>query len=136
MSFINDLLRPTPDLSTLSKYTVLNGITYLGSGVLFIVWPGATQTLFGDADFVGNEGALIRVIGLTLVVIGWLYLAGGRTDSREFSAATIVDRLVFVPIVLVPLVAAGVFPHLFLTLAILDPLLAIGTWALMSYERR
>jgi hypothetical protein len=107
MSFINDLLKPTPDLSTLSKYTVLNGIVYFGAGVLLIVWPGTAQTLFKDADFVGTEGALLRVIGLTLVVIGWLYLAGGRTDSREFSAATIVDRLVFVPIVLVPLVVAG-----------------------------
>ena len=32
LSFINDLLKPTPNLSTLSKYTVLNGIIYLGVG--------------------------------------------------------------------------------------------------------
>jgi len=136
MSFINDLLKPTPNLSTVSKYTVLNGIVYLGAGVLLIVWPGATQTIFRDAAFVGHEGALIRVIGLTLVVIGWLYLAGGRTDAQEFSAATVVDRLVFVPVVLVPLVVVGVFPHLLMTLAILDPLLAVGTWVLISRERR
>ena len=76
------------------------------------------------------------MIGLTLVVIGWLYLAGGRTDSPEFSAATVVDRLVFVPLVLVPLAVVGVFPRLLLTLAILDPLLAVGTWLLISRERR
>jgi hypothetical protein len=136
MSFINELLKPSLNLSTVSKYTVLNGIIYFGSGVLLIVWPGATQTIFRDAVFVGHEGALIRVIGLTLVVIGWLYLAGGRTDSQEFSAATVVDRLVFVPVVLVPLAVVGVFPHLLLTLAILDPLLAVGTWVLIGRERR
>jgi hypothetical protein len=136
MSFINELLKPSLNVSTVCKYTVLNGIIYFGSGVLLIVWPGATQTIFRDAVFVGHEGALIRVIGLTLVVIGWLYLAGGRTDSQEFSAATVVDRLVFVPVVLVPLAVVGVFPHLLLTLAILDPLLAVGTWVLIGRERR
>jgi hypothetical protein len=136
MSFIDDLLKPTPNLSTLSKYTMTNGIIYLGTGVLLIVWPAVTQTIFRDAAFVGHEEALIRVVGLTLVVIGWLYLAGGRTDSREFSAATVVDRLVFVPVVLVPLALVGVFPRLLLTLAILDPLLAIGTWALNQCERQ
>lgn len=44
----------------------MNGLIYLMTGVLFIAWPGAIQTLFRDADFVGYEGALIRVIGVTV----------------------------------------------------------------------
>jgi hypothetical protein len=96
---------------------------------------GVTQTIFSDATFVGHEEALIRVVGLTLLIIGWLYLAGGRTDVREFFAATVVDRLVFVPVVLVPLAIAGVLPHLLLTLAILDPAFAIGTWVLIGRTR-
>jgi len=44
----------------------------------------------------------------------------------------VIDRLLFVPVVLVPLVIAGVFPHVLLTLAILDPLLAIGAWVLLG----
>jgi hypothetical protein len=74
----------------------------------------------------------MRVIGLTLVVIGWLYLFGGRSGAQQIVAASVVDRLVFVPAVLVPVALAGVFPHLLLTLAILDPLLAIGAWALLG----
>jgi hypothetical protein len=110
----------------------VNGLVYLATGALFIAWPGAVQTLFMDADFVGHEGALFRMIGLTLAVIGWLYLFGGRSGSRQMVAASVVDRLVFVPAVLIPLAISGVFPHLLVTLAILDPLLAIGAWVLLS----
>jgi hypothetical protein len=110
----------------------MNGIVYLGPGALLIAWPGAAQTLFLDPDFVGHEAALIRVIGLTVAVIGWLYLFGGRSGARQIVAASVVDRLVFVPAVLLPLAIAGVFPHLLVTLAILDPSLAIGAWVLLS----
>ena len=46
-------------------------------GGLLIVWPGVTQTLFMDRAFVGDEEGLIRVVGLTVIVIGWLYVFGG-----------------------------------------------------------
>jgi hypothetical protein len=132
MALIKDLLEKPPNLSIASKYTAMNGLVYLGTGALFIAWPGMVQTLFRDATFVGHEDGLMRVIGLTLAVIGWLYLFGGRSGARQIVAASVVDRLVFVPAVLVPLAIAGVFPHLFVTLAILDPLLAVGAWVLLS----
>jgi hypothetical protein len=93
-----------------------------------VVWPGVIQTVFREPAFVGHEQALMRVIGLTIVVIGWLYFFGGRSGSRQFVTASVVDRLVFVPAVLIPLTVAGVFPHLFLTFAVLDGVLAIGAW--------
>jgi hypothetical protein len=132
MSLIKDLLEKPPNLSTASKYTVMNGFLYLGTGALFIVWLGVVQTLFMDALFVGHEGALFRVVGLLLVVVGWLYLFGGRTGARQPVAASVIDRLVFVPAVLLPLAIAGVFPHLLVALAILDPSLAIGAWILLG----
>jgi hypothetical protein len=132
MSLIKDLLDKSPDLSTASKYTVMNGVLYLGTGVLFIVWPGVVQTIFMDAPFVGNEGALFRIVGLLLVVVGWLYLFGGRSGARQAVAASVIDRLLFVPVVLLPLAMAGVFPHLLVALAILEPTLAIGAWILLS----
>jgi hypothetical protein len=73
-------------------------------------------------------------MGLTVVVIGWLYLFGGRSGARQFVASTVVDRVLFVPAVLLPLALAGVFPHLMVTFAILDPVLAIGAWVLRSRE--
>jgi hypothetical protein len=134
MSLIKDLLDRPASLSTASKYTVMNGFIYLGAGALLIAWPGATQTIFMDRAFVGDEAALIRVMGMTVAVIGWLYVFGGRSGGRQVVAASVVDRWVLVPAVLVPLALAGVFPHLMITFAILDPLLGIGAWLLLSAE--
>ena len=72
MQLLADLLAKPATLPTASKYTAMNGIIYLSAGALLILWPGATQTIFRDRDFVGDEAALIRVMGLTVVVIGWL----------------------------------------------------------------
>jgi len=130
MSLINELLEKPLTLSTASRYTVMNGFVYLACGALLIAWPGATQTIFMDRAFVGHEEALIRVMGMTVAVIGWLYLFGGRSGARNIVAAGVVDRLTLVPAVLVPLAIAGVFPHLLITFAILDPLLGIGAWVL------
>ena len=132
MSFINDLLEKPANLSTASKYAVINGFIYLGIGAVLIVWPGVVQTLLRDRAFVGDEGALFRVIGMCLGVIGWLYVFGGRSGARQFTPASILDRLVLVPAVLVPLAIAGVFPLTLMAVAILDPTLAIGAWVIRN----
>ncbi len=44
----------------------MNGFVYLGLGAMFIVWPGAVQTIFQDESFAGREQTLFRVIGLTV----------------------------------------------------------------------
>ena len=131
-SLINELLEKPTNLSTASKYTAMNGLIYLAGGVLLIVWPGLTQTLFMERAFVGDEQGLIRAMGLTVVVIGWLYLFGGRSDARQVVAASVVNRLTFVPVVLVLLAIAGVFPHLLLSFAFLDVALAIGAWLIFG----
>ena len=130
MSFFNDLLAKPASLSAASKYSVVNGFIYLAFGALFIVWPGSVQTIFRDAPFVGHEDALFRVTGMAVAVIGWLYLFGGRSGARQFGPASVLDRVVLVPAVLVPLVIAGIFAHTLGTFAILDPALGIGAWVL------
>jgi hypothetical protein len=132
MSLIKDLLEIPPDLSTASKYTAFNGIIYLAAGGLLVIWPGAVQALFMDRAFVGDEGGIMRALGMAIMVIGWLYLFGGRMGGRQVVAASVIDRLTIVPVVLVPLAIAGVFPHLFLMFAILDATLAIVAWVLFG----
>jgi hypothetical protein len=107
MSLIKDLFEKPSSLSTASKYTVMNGVVYLACGALLIAWPGVTQTIFIERDFVGDEAALIRVMGMTVAVIGWLYLFGGLSGRRQVVAASVVDRWVLVPAVLVPLALVG-----------------------------
>ena len=136
MSLMKDLLERPFDQAITSKYTAMNGFIYLGFGALALTWPGMVQTIFRDAAFVGNEAALIRVVGMAVMVIGWLYLFGGLSGGRRFVAASILDRVVLVPLVLVPLAIAGVFPHFLLAFALLDPSLGIGAWLLLRSERR
>ncbi len=125
MSFFDDLLAKPANLSAESKWAVLNGYMYLALGGLLIVWPGVVQTIFMDRAFVGDESALFRVVGMALGVIGWLYVFGGRSGARQFGPASILDRVVLVPAELLPLAITGVFPHILVAVAILDPTLAI-----------
>jgi hypothetical protein len=73
---------------------------------------------------------------LTAVVIGWHYYFGGRTGGEQVVAAGVIDRLIFVPLVLLPLAFAGVFPHTFIALTVLDIGLAIGSWMLLRAEAK
>ena len=68
---------------------------------------------------------------MAVVVIGWLYLFAERSGCRQAVAASVIDRLTIVPLVLVPLAASGVFPHVFLLFALLDVSLGIGAWVLL-----
>ena len=135
MSLIADLMDSPPTLATSSRFTLLNGVLYLAAGALLMIWPGAVQTLFLDPEFVGREAALVRLLGMTLVIIGWLYWFGGRSGGRQVVAASVLDRIVLVPLVLVPTAMAGVFPHLLLTFAVLDPVLGLGAWYLLAREK-
>jgi hypothetical protein len=50
-----------------------------------------------ERAFVGSEEGLMRMIGMTVAVIGWLYVFGGRSVARQFVVASVVDRLLLVP---------------------------------------
>jgi hypothetical protein len=126
-------LKETPaPLSKASRFTWMCGAFYMAAGALVMAWPGAAQVLMGDPDFVGHEAALMRVLGMCVLVIGWLYFFGGRSGGRQVVAATIVDRIVLVPLVLVPTAMAGVLPHTLLLFAVTDPALAIVAWLLLA----
>lgn len=135
MTLIRNLLESPSELRVSSRFTILNGVLYMGAGALLLIWPGAVQALLREREFVGDESALIRAIGMSVIVIGWLYFFGGRSGGRQVVAASVLDRIVLVPLVLLPLaVVYGVFPRLLLSLAILDPVLAVVAWYLLVRE--
>src|SRR5215471_5352604 len=135
MLLIETLLERPANLGIAFKYTAMNGIVYLSAGALLVLWPGAVQAIFRDRAFVGDEQGLIRALGMAVVVIGWLYLFAGRSGSRQAVAASVIDRLTIVPLVLLPLAAYGVFPHLFIFFALLGVSLGIGAWVLLRGAR-
>jgi hypothetical protein len=122
---------PAP-LSMASRFTWMCGAFYMASGALVMSWPESAQVLMRDPDFVGHEAGLVRVLGMCVLVIGWLYFFGGRSGGRQVVAATIFDRIVLVPLVLVPTALAGVIPHTLLMFAVVDPVLAVIAWLLLS----
>jgi len=86
-------------------------------------------------SFCRKRAGLIRALGLAVAVIGWMYLFGGLTGGRQVVAASVIDRLIFVPVVALPLAIAGVFPHLLVLFTALDMTLAIGAWLVLGRER-
>jgi hypothetical protein len=132
MQLIKDLMERPAVLPATSRYAIMNGVIYTVLGLVLIAWPHALQVLLRERDFVGGEQGLMRVIGLTVLVIGWLYLFGGRTGGRQFTAASVVDRLIFVPAVTLPVACFGVFPRLLIAFTIMDMSLAVGAWVLLS----
>ena len=70
----------------------------------------------------------LLILGMTVAVIGWLYLFGASRATDGSSPPAYWTELL-VPLVLVPLAVAGVFPHFLLTFAVLDPTLGIGRLA-------
>ncbi len=106
----------------------------LGAGLYFV--PAGALDLFLDVDHLtGHEEGLLRLIGVTGVVIGWFYLMGGRTGARSFGLATVVDRLL-VPVMIMPLYLMGMAPlRLVLPLAVLDPLMGFGAYLIWRSER-
>jgi hypothetical protein len=134
MSIVSDLVEKPADLSVASQYTAVNGIFYLASGAVMLVWPGVIQTVFLDSGFAGHEEALCRVLGMMIAIVGWLYLFGGRSGARQFVAASVFDGVTLVPLVLIPLALAGVFPHVMTTFGILDPSLGIGAWLFLGRQ--
>lgn len=129
-----DTLVQKPKLTAAGKYHVLNGVVYFAAGVGLILWPGLVQVLLRDPPFTGHESGLFRALGLTTVIIGWHYCFGGRTGGEQVVAAGVIDRCIYVPLVLLPLAFAGVFPHTLIAFTILDVGLAIGAWTLLHEE--
>jgi len=123
MALLSDMTEAPAQRSAASRCTSACGLLYLAAGLSMLAWPGQAQVMLGERPFVGDEAALVRVIGMLLAVAGWFQIFGGRTGGRQFVAATVLDRLILVPLVLVPTALAGVFPKMMLVFAVLDPVL-------------
>lgn len=135
MALISALKQSPHPLPVSSRFTVANGLFYSAFGLLTLAWPGAVQALMLDEEFAGREAGLFRIIGMLLTLIGWFYIFGGRSGGSQFVAATILDRITLVPLILVPLAISGIFPHTLLTFSIIDPVLGGIAWYLLAREQ-
>lgn len=130
MSIFQTLSKDPGPHTPLSRFTALSGVIYLVAGASFYAWPGQLQDVLGQPPYVGHEAGLVRVIGFTLAVVGYFYLAGARTRNPVFGIATIFDRLL-VPLFLVPLGVSGAVPWpIAYVISVLDPILGLIAYVL------
>jgi len=134
MSLLADLFRTPLSRSHSARFVEWNGVFYMAAGALMLAWPAAVQVIFRDPAFAGNEGSLFRVIGMCVLVIGWFYFFGGRSEARQITVASVVDRIILVPLVLAPLAISGVYPNTLLAFAVLDPILGGIAWWMLVKE--
>ena len=125
------LAERAPTSSPAARFTSASGVFYLAMGLAICAAPTLIPTLFFEPAFAGREAGIFRLIGWVMAVVGWFLFIGGRTGGRAFVAAGIVARLA-VPLVVVPLGMAGVFPHMMYVFGLLDPVSAAVTWRLLA----
>ena len=134
MRFFRALLATRP-ATPLSTYIVANGILYMSMGLTFFGFPRIMEP-FGAAPLQGQEPGLISALGMTLMIVGWFYIMGGRTRADSFGLSTVVDRLL-VPAFLLPLWWMGSLdPFLALPFAIADPVLGLGALGVWLWQER
>jgi hypothetical protein len=127
--------QPPGPHSRLSRYIIANGLLYMAIGAGMYLLPTAVLVrAFFLSPLSPLEEGLLRAIGMVVTVVGWFYVMGGRTRAHSFCLATVVDRLL-IPAFLVPLWLMGLGPPgLVFPFAILDPLLALGAYAIWRRE--
>jgi hypothetical protein len=128
--------QPPGPHSRLTRYVVANGFLYMaiGAGIYLLPASVLVQVFFLPSLSPLEEG-LLRACGMVVVVVGWFYVIGGRARADSFCLATVVDRLL-VPVFLVPLWFMGLGPPgLVFPFAILDPVLALGAYAIWRRQQ-
>lgn len=134
-AFLDALTDRPPELSRLARYTIWNGYLYMALGLALFVAPQGMLELQFQVPLRGYEVGLSNALGMTLLIIGWFYIMGGRTGRASFGLATVVDRAL-VPFLLTWLCARGQVPLLMaLPFVILDPVLALGAFLIWRRER-
>lgn len=119
---------PTGSPSALSRYTFWNGAMYVVVGAALYLAPDMVRRLLLMMPFSGHEEGYLRLLGVTVAIIGWFYVFGARTRADSFALATVADRIA-VPALLLPLYLTGQVPAgPIFAFALLDPLLALGAY--------
>jgi len=134
--FLKNWLSRGPSSRTpLIRYTELNGIFYILTGLFLFFLPKVPSNFGRFPPLQGQEEGLVRLIGFSLSIIGYFYYFGARTHQKSFALSTIVDRLILVPLFFsILLIFDLIDKNFILGLFILDPLLALGALYLWTKE--
>jgi H+/Cl- antiporter ClcA len=124
-------------LSLTSKFLFAQGCCYSAIGALIAVKPHIVPILFfmTDEQYTEKEAGILQLVGVAVSVVGYYYIQGARGNTEHFASSTVSSRLA-IPFVLMPAAIWGNAPwNMCLAFAILDPLLAFGTFQTWKYEQ-
>ena len=117
------LFRPAVPATLLTRYLMVNGLMYLSSGVLFVLWPYAME-LAGTPKLLDAEAGYLRMVGLGVMQIASFYLFGMRTRWDGFALSSLFNRFL-APVEILPLVFLGLLePMLGIPFTLTDAFLA------------
>lgn len=128
------LHRPDDHRTRLTKFTEGCGFLYLFIGAAYFFFPSLQVQLGMIPAYQGQEEALLRFVGMSLGLIGYLYIFGARTNVKSFGLSTIVDRLLVPFLILFVFSVSEINLVLVLPLAILDPTLAVVAYILWKKD--
>lgn len=127
-------LRITPT----HRFLFLQGVLYAGAGLLFMILPrqsvylvtlGALSTDSFEIDDSGHptELRMLQFTGFLVMLVGYFYMQGARENTLHFVAASTLNRVVFVPLLMLLLAIFGARLPLCILFALLDPALTALT---------
>jgi hypothetical protein len=110
-------------MSNAAKSVLVFGIYLVVVGLVFLVVPNLGLTLFGLPP---TTEPWIRVVGLIVVRVGYLYVQAGRHELMSFFRATLIERAIYIVVVIV-LIVTGILQPILILFPVIDLLGAIWT---------
>ena len=132
-------LHETPlSITPTHRFLFLQGVLYAFAGLTFMILPtqgvylvtlGALSTESFEIDESGHptELRMLQFTGYLVFLIGYFYMQGARENTLQFVAATTLNRLVFVPLLMLLLAIFGARIPLCILFGLLDPSLTALT---------
>jgi hypothetical protein len=77
------------------------GWLMLVEGAVVVLAPQAVANLLGLPGFTASAAVYFRLVGLLISGLGMLYVVSGRLDAHGFVFASLLDRPVVPPVMLV-----------------------------------
>ncbi len=110
-------------MSKAARSVFVFGVYLIVAGLLFLLIPNVALGMFG---LPGTEDPWVRVVGVIVIRLGYLYVSSARNELVAFFRATLTSRGIYIVLV-VGLIIAGVLPPVLVLFPIVDLLGAVWT---------
>jgi hypothetical protein len=126
------LLHPGPR-SASAKTVEAFGWLLLLEGAVVVLAPHGVASLLGLSGFSASTAVYFRLVGLLISGLGLLYIVSGRLDAQGFVFASLLDRPLVPPVMLV-LWSLGLCPGILAALFSLQDFISF-LWTLWAWKR-